>query len=317
MTARILVVGAGSTGGYFGARLAQAGRAVTFLARPARVAQLRERGLRLHTPDGDAHLEPDVVTPQEFATRASRGEEAPFAVVLVTVKAAGLPWAIDAVAPAIGPETLIVPLLNGLAHADAFAEAYGPQRVLAGAQRIVTSLDGDGDVVLHQRLHAITVGELTPAQPGISDRVVAVRELLDVPGVTALATADGLGELWRKWYFIVASGVVGCLARGTIGAIVATPGGPELVEAVVAETAAVPVAAGIDVPAQDQAATRAFLTAPGSGFVSSLYRDVVAGRPGESEHIVGDFVRRAHGLGVPTPLCDLALLQMRVATRGA
>lgn len=294
--ANILVVGAGAIGGYLGARLQRAGHDVTFAARATRAAQLRDHGLVLHTPTGEEHLSLDVWDPETAPLPAAD-------LVLITVKSPGLEWALSASSAVVGPETTVLPLLNGLAQLDACTAAFGAERVLGGTIRIVVSQDDSGAVVLHQPLHTVTIGE----------GAERVRRWLDVPGIDVVVRPDILGELWGKWYFIVACGVLACLARGTVGQIVATPGGAELVETVLAETAAVARAAGH--PPQDLARSRAFLTAPESDFVPSLYRDIVAGRPGESEHIVGDFVARARALGIGTPLCEVALLQMRIVTR--
>lgn len=325
-TPRILVVGAGAVGGYLGARLAAAGRDVTFLVRPTAADRLRANGLVLRDlPAGaEQRLAPRAVTPEDLtATVAADG---PFDVVLVTVKAPGLDWAASALATPclLAPGAAVVPLLNGMAQLDVLAAALAgvaPGALVGATVRIVASVDDDGAVVLHQPIHRVTLGALAERPPADDDAadaddapVARAAAVLDVSGIDVLVTGDAVGELWNKWYFIVASGVLGVLTRGTVGQVVATPGGVDVVDAILAETAAVPAAAGHVVPAADLDFSRGFLTAPGSGFVSSLYRDVVAGRAGESEHIVGDFVARARRLGVATPLCDVALLQMRVVT---
>lgn len=298
---RILVVGAGATGGYFGARLAQAGRDVTFLVRGGRAATLRRRGLRITGLGQEDIIEPALVTAADL--------NSPYDLVLVTVKASALPQALADMAPAVGPETVIIPFLNGLAHMDTLEAAFGAERVLGGIVKVVTTVTDDGDILQMNPLATLTVGE----QHGPpSDRVLQAVELFTVPGFKASATADALASMWHKWVFIVSAGTVTCLMRGPVGAIVAVPGGKEFVHSVLAEAGAVAAAAGHPVPDHETEQSVSILTQPGSSFTSSLYRDIVAGLPGETEHLLGDFTRRARLLGARTPLIDLALMQLRV-----
>ena len=299
---RILVVGAGATGGYFGGRLAQGGRDVTFLVREGRAATLRRRGLRITGLGRDDVIEPALVTAPDL--------HGPYDLVLVTVKAAALPQALADLAPAVGPETVVIPFLNGMAHMDALEAAFGADRVLGGIVKVVTTLTDDGDILQMNPLATLTAGEQS-GPPG--DRVLRAVETLTVPGFKASATADALASMWHKWAFIVSAGTVTCLMRGPVGAIVAVPGGTDFVHSVLAEAGAVAAAAGYPVPDHEHQLSVDMLTQPGSTFTSSLYRDVVAGRRGETEHLLGDFTRRARLLGAATPLIDLALMQLRVS----
>ncbi|MGA7204885.1 MAG: ketopantoate reductase family protein [Specibacter sp.] len=302
---RILVVGAGATGGYFGARLAQAGRDVTFLVRPGRARVLRERGLRIAGLGQHERIDPVLVTAGQL-----RG---PFDVVIVTVKAAGLASAIDDLAPAVGAETVIIPFLNGMAHMDALAAAFGAGKVLGSAVKVVTTITGDGDIL---QLNPIATWDLGEQYGEPTARVKRITAQLQVPGFTVQAIPDALAAMWHKWVFITTAGVITCLMRGPVGAIAAVPGGKGFVRQVLAEAAAVSAAAGFPVPDAEVAGTLAFLTEHGSTFTSSLYRDIIAGLPHESDHLVADFCRRARSLGIATPLIDLALMQLRVHEAG-
>lgn len=298
---RILVVGAGATGGYFGARLAQAGRDVTFLVRDGRAATLRRRGLRITGLGQDDIVEPSLVTAADLT--------GPYDLVLFTVKASGITIALDDLRPAVGPGTLVVPFLNGMAHMDALDSAFGPAKVLGGIVRCVTTVTEDGDILQMNPLATLTTGERSgPA----SDRVKRVLETLNVHGIDASATADALASMWHKWVFIVTAGAVTCLLRGPVGAIVSVPGGIDFVQQVLAEAEAVSAAAGYPVPDAETRMSLDMLTETGSTFTSSLYRDVIAGLPNEAEHLLGDFTRRARALTISTPLIDLALMQLRV-----
>lgn len=301
---RILVVGAGATGGYFGARLAQNGRDVTFLVRPARAEQLREHGLRITGLGPDEVITPRVVTADQL--------DGSYDLVLLSVKATALDAAVRDLAPAVGPGTALVPFLNGLDHLRVLNERFGAQSVLGGVVMVMTTLDADGSIVRLAPMAGITIG----AQGGLpTPRVHAAAELLSGAGFDVHASDDIVAAMWHKWVFIAAIGALTTLGRGTVGEIVAVPGGADLGPAVLDEAAAVAKAAGHPLPEQRHADTRDLLTRPGSPTTSSLYRDLQAGRPTEAEHILGQLIRRGRALGVDTPLLDLATLTLRVHER--
>jgi 2-dehydropantoate 2-reductase len=301
---RILVVGAGATGGYFGAQLARAGRDVTFLVRPKRAEVLRERGLRIVGLGRELILEPRLVTAAELAE--------PYDLVLFSVKATALEQAIEDVAPAVGPSTVIVPFLNGMAHLDALNARFGADRVFGGVVKVVTTVNAEGDIVQFTPLSTMTVGEQSGAA---TDRLAAVFETLSGAGFDASVSADVLAAMWHKWAFIGTIGAMTTLGRGTVGEIMAVPGGAQLGPAVLAEAAAAARASGFPLPQAEIDATTATVTRPGSDFNSSMSRDAMAGLPTEVEHILGDFTARARAHGVATPLLDLATLQLRVHER--
>lgn len=300
---RILVVGAGATGGFFGARLALAGRDVTFLVRPRRAAVLRERGLRITGLGEPESVRPSLVTAAELA-----GTE-PYDVVLLSVKATALEQVLEDFAPAVGPKTVIVPFLNGMAHLDTLNARYGRQSVLGGVVKVMTTINADGDILRLGPLAGLILGE---QDGGLSPRVAELGKELDVDGYDFTASADIMAEMWHKWAFIVSLGAITCLMRGSIGDVVAVPGGTDYVRAITAEASAIATAAGYPLPESVRETNTALFTKPGSTFTSSLYRDVVAGYPAETEHIFGDLAARAGAMGVDTPLLNLATLHLRV-----
>ena len=152
---RILVAGAGAIGGYFGGRLAEAGRDVTFLVRPQRAAQLRRDGLHITSPHGDLTLAPQLVTAGEIAT--------PYDLVLLTVKAFALDQVLADVAPAIGSATMILPLLNGMRHLDTISERFDAAGLLGGVCYVATMLDPEGRIVQLNEMQKLTYGELDGA----------------------------------------------------------------------------------------------------------------------------------------------------------
>ena len=163
---RVLVVGAGAIGGYFGGRLLQAGRDVTFLVRPGRAEQIRKNGFAVRVLDQ---------RPDELAVRAIASEqiEAPYDLVLVTCKAYDLESAMDGFAPAVGPETAILPLLNGLRHLDILSERFGASRLLGGQCVISARLDERGHAVLLGPMQVLTFGELNGAPSKRTDAIAA------------------------------------------------------------------------------------------------------------------------------------------------
>ncbi|UEL30089.1 ketopantoate reductase family protein [Pseudarthrobacter sp. L1SW] len=293
---RILITGAGATGGAYGCRLIEAGRDVTFLVRPKRADALQRAGLTLDAPDGRRTLKVRAVT--------SIQPDDHYDLVIAAVKAPALEQVLKTAAPAIGPETMILPILNGMDHLDTLQAAY-PGHVLGGLVKIVATLDESGAVLQKTSLSTMTVGTLdgTPLNADL-------RETLSVPGIALTVDGDMLTRLWEKWAFIAAAGVITCLFRGAIGDILAAGGEHHILQAI-AEAEDVARASGHPVTASSHAQSIKMLTEPDSSFTSSLYRDLQHGDPVESEHILGALAARAKTLHVPTPLLDAALLQMR------
>jgi 2-dehydropantoate 2-reductase len=304
MIVRILVVGAGATGGYFGARLAMADRDVTFLVRPRRAAELSERGLRITGQGEDVVLRPKLVTADRLTT--------PYDLILLSVKATALDAALADITPAVGPDTTIVPFLNGMAHLDALNARFGKDRVLGGVVFVMTVLDENGDVVRLAPPRLVGFGEQDGTR---SARLREVAAALGDAGFDTPVFDDVIGEMWSKWVFISSIGALTCLMRAPIGDVVAAPGGDGLGPAIVAEGASVAAAAGYPVPEDRLASLRATVTEPGSPTSSSMYRDLVAGAPTEHEHVLGDLVARARELSVATPMLDLATMSLRVHQR--
>ena len=302
---RILVVGAGATGGYFGGRLAEAGRDVTFLLRPARAAAIRADGLQIVSEHGDLTLTPQVVEVGELTGR--------YDLILLCVKAFALEQAMADLAPAVGPGTLILPLLNGLRHIDLLSERFGRDAVLGGVCVVSTTLDDQGRVVQLAAMQSLDYGALDPGPP--SDQLREVDAALTGAGFTARLSGSIVADMWRKWVMLASAGALNLLLRGTVGDIVAVPGGVDIAREMVAEAVAIAAAAGEPLTAGGWRGIADMVTAPGSSFTTSMYRDVLAGLPVESEAIIDDLVARAEELGVATPLLRLAGAQLAVYSR--
>ncbi|MFF4896004.1 ketopantoate reductase family protein [Streptomyces sp. NPDC001068] len=298
---RILVVGAGATGGYFGARLVQAGRDVTFLVRPRRADRMAERGLRVTGLGERTVLRPRVIGVEDI--------DGPYDLVLLAVKATGLDQAVADVARAVGPDTLIVPFLNGLRHIDTLAARFGDGALLGGVAKVATALDAQGDIVRLADAQDLRYGARRGTAPA---RLAEVHRVLSDAGFPTGLSADIDTEMWSKWIFIASVGAVTCLMRGSVGEVVAVPGGAEFAGAVVEECASVAAAAGHPAPDPALRQTLASVTQEGSPLTSSLYRDVTQGFSAEVEQVFGDLVRRADEFGIAVPLLGLATTHLRV-----
>ena len=292
---RVLVVGAGALGGYYGGRLLEAGRDVAFLVRPARAEQIARHGLRIESQHGDAHLSPRTVLADSL--------DDPHDLILLTVKAYSLAGAMDDMAPAVGPDTAIIPVLNGVRHLDLLAARFGAGRILGGVAQIPATLGPEGQVRHLGQGHDLTFGEVAG---GTSERVRAVAALCGGAGFDARASPAIVQEMWEKWVMLAALAGMTCLMRASVGDILAAPGGREALLALLGECRAVAEAAGhAPRPAAVDTAT-AMLTQAGSPLTASMLRDIERGGPAEGEHVLGDLAQRAERAGVPTPILRLA-----------
>lgn len=298
---RMLVLGAGGTGGYFGGRLAQSGADVTFLVRPARATQLAQHGLQIRSPLGDADFPVAHVAAEELKMLAT---EKPFDLVLLSCKAYDLDSSLAAIAPAVGPQTTVMPILNGLLHYAALDARFGRERVLGGLCFISAMKGPDGEVLHLGKPASITFGE-REGDPD-SARVRNFARLCERAGLDHLASPDIDQQLWIKYSFLTTLAAGTCLMRASVGRIVAGEGGSDFMHALYRECLAVAEAAGQPVPESSQATALATLTQADSPVKASMLRDLEAGQRVEAAHIVGDMLHRARSSGIPAPLLTAA-----------
>lgn len=297
---RWLFLGAGALGGYFGARLVEAGEDVTFLVRSRRHAQLRELGLHVSSPHGDVHV------------AAPRCVEAPdigagYAVVVLGCKAYDLGSAMDAIAPAVGPDTAILPLLNGMRHLDRLRERFGARHVLGGQCQISAALDVDGRILHCNELDLLAYGELDGAE---SPRMRSLRAAFGQARFTARASAAIVQEMWEKWVFIAAMAGATCLLRAAVGDIVQA-GAADVATGMLDEGAAIATAHGFAPRVAALGQMRRFLTNPASTLTASMLKDVERGARTEGAHILDDLVARAPAIAAPPRLLGLAAASLR------
>jgi 2-dehydropantoate 2-reductase len=292
---RILVIGAGALGGYFGGCLIRAGRDVTFLVRPRRAEQLAGKDLHIVSPHGDFAV--PVTTVLADAIRE------PFDLILVGVKSYSLDEAMEQFAAAVGPNTMILPFLNGIGHLDRLIARFGPAAVLGGMANISAAIDADGRVLHLIPLNNLVYGEISG---GISPRVSALQAVMDGAGFNARASDTVMQDMWEKFAQLGVGAGITCLMRTSIGDIMAAPGGRDATLRLFDECSAVASAAGFKPRDAFVQSALALVTAAGSPLKWSMLRDIERGSTTEGEHILGDMAARAGALGVQTPILDLA-----------
>jgi 2-dehydropantoate 2-reductase len=302
---RILVVGAGAIGGFFGGRLLQAGRDVTFLVRPKRAMELARDGLVIKSPNGDVALKnPPTVQADKLAEK--------FDVVLLSCKAFDLDDAIKSFAPAVGPNTAIIPLLNGMLHLDVLDRKFGHGRVLGGLCAIAATLNEHREVVQLAPMQSLSFGE---RDGKLSERVRAIAEIMASGKFGAAASEHIIQEMWEKWVFLASLAASTCLMRAPIGHILAAPGGKDFILGALDECSAVATAEGHSPSGPFFERVRGMLTAESSQLTASMFRDIKAGAPVEADHVVGDMIARGDAAKVPVPKLRTAYTHLKAYER--
>ncbi len=304
---KILILGAGAIGGYFGGRLVQAGADVCFLVRPRRQAQLQASGLVVRSPHGDFQVPVRTVLREQV--------DAPAELVLLTCKAYDLDAAIESVAPAMGPQTTLVPLLNGLAHIDRVAAAFGPARVAGGSCGIPATLSADG--VVHQLglFHRIVFGLLPGSAPEALPKLQALLELFQRTPVDVALDDQMQRALWEKFNGLATLAAMTCLMRGTVGDILSTDDGASLFAQTFAACEGAATAAGYPPREAASASFRAMWADPSSKLTASMLRDLESGGRTEAAHVVGDMLQRVRAAGLAPGALAAAWCHLQVAER--
>ncbi|HET9651945.1 MAG TPA: 2-dehydropantoate 2-reductase [Usitatibacter sp.] len=297
---RILVLGAGAIGGYYGGRLAQAGCDVTFLVRPGRREQIAAGGLRIESPLGDAVVQARTVLAEEVRPE--------YGVVLFTCKAYDLDAAMEAVAPAMGGGCTLLPLLNGLAHFERLDARFGRTNVLGGTAHINVTLRRDGVVVHGDPLQRIVYGE---RGGGTTPRVRAIAAQFAKTAIDAKLSEDVEQDLWEKIVFLSALAATTCLFRANVREINAAPGGREAMERAYAANAEIMRREGREPRAAAMKSARERLTDPAGMWSASMLRDLEAGGRVEADHIVGWMLERARRHGLDDAILSMAYTHLK------
>jgi 2-dehydropantoate 2-reductase len=288
---KILILGAGGVGGYFGGRLMEAGADVTFQVRAPRARKLAETGLVIKSSQGDAVLQ--VKTIEE-----ARGS-GPFDLVILSCKAYDLDLAAQAVAPHVAAGAIVLPLLNGMRHHDDLRARFGAEQLIAGIAQIETTLSANGEILHKSDFARIVFGSLEdyPTTPRAQQVLSDFAQICSSANFSSKLLDPVDQALWDKWVMIGTLAGITCLMRGATGDVMAAREGRELIEELLQEAISVATEAGYPPSADYLANARKLLMAPGSVFMASMLRDIEKGNAIEADHIVGDMYRRAHEAG--------------------
>lgn len=298
---RILILGAGALGGYFGGRLHQAGLDPCFLVRPARAAALARDGLRISSGLGDYQAKVSFITPEAVAPG--------WDLVLFTCKAYDLPEAMETIRPAIDARTSIIPVLNGISHIEALCRAFGQDRVLGGIAKIQASLAPEGTIRHLNDWRWLNFGEI---RGGMSARVAAIAEAFSAaPGMVATAVPDIMAQMWEKLVHLGTSAICTVLMRANVGEIARAPGGIAFMHGVLEANAAIAAATGFPVSAAFMQQYRGVFGDSASAYTASMLRDLEAGGRIEADHILGFLLDAARRHGLPSSLHEAAFLHAK------
>ena len=297
---QFLVVGAGAVGGYFGGRLAQHGQNVTFLVRPARAAELAARGLVIQSQLGDA----TIASPQTVQAGAIAR---PYDMIILSSKAYDLAACVADIRPAVGPDTVIIPMLNGMQHLAVLDGEFGRRAVFGGLAEISSTLNAAKEIVHLNTMQSLAIGARDAA---MQDRAAAIHGVMAQAFGARLST-DIEHDMWEKWVFIASLAAITTLMGTSINHIVTAPGGLEFAKAVAAECDAVARAHGH--PPRPEMWTRLdpLLFSATSPLMASMARDLLAGHRIEADAVIGDLLRQGEAKGVATPLLAVVYTRLK------
>jgi 2-dehydropantoate 2-reductase len=308
---RILVMGSGGIGGYYGARLARAGNEVVFTARGAHLEAIQANSLEIHDRDGS------IWRPQARAVRYPVEAGGTFDLVLFAVKTYDTAEAAAAIEPVVGPETCIVPIQNGVDSVEEISAVVDPARVLAGSTLLSSTIIAPGVVQQLGSNLSIIIGE--PAGPR-SARVERIVAMFHEAGIDqAVATDDAQQGLWEKFMFLAPCATINSATGLATGHIRKQDEGRETVLAMQREIRAVGLASGVNLPDEVAKRVEALYLGLSDGHTTSMQRDFAAGKRVELESLTGRVVRRGRQVGVPTPIFSAiyAILRARALSTGA
>jgi 2-dehydropantoate 2-reductase len=303
---RIVILGAGGVGGYLGARLIEAGTDVTFLVHEKRASQLMTAGLELTSPVGD------FKAPVKVMVAGDAINETPDAVLL-SCKEPALAGALEDIAPLLGPETRLVPLLNGVRHLDTIAARFPDTLMIGGIVHGAVDVRPDGAIAHLSPFMTVILGPVASTSDPVASEIV---ERLKAAGVDAHATHEIRQDMWNKFVFLAAFAGITSLMRASIGTVLETDRGRERILGLIEETRSVGAAEGFNPPTALMDEYRTLLTTNGSPLTSSMLRDIGAGRRTEGAHILGDMLARARRHGIATPILEMASAHVEAYERG-
>lgn len=297
---KILILGAGGVGGYFGAHLLRSGADVTFLVRERRKALIEANGLQIETPRGAFSVRPKLVCASEVKPE--------YDLIILAPKSYDLDDALRSLEPASG-HGVVLPFLNGMDHLEKLDRQFGRAAVMGGVAHVAATITESGAIRQLNDIHSLTVGPRHPAQAELARQFVALCQQTEFNGVYS----DEIEQmLWDKWVFLATLAGMTTVCRGTVGEIVATSHGEALTRQMYEACCEVARLSGY--PTGEAARERALglLIKPGSDFTASMLRDLLAGQATEHEHVLDAMCRRGMALGLSMDLLRLAHTHLAV-----
>ena len=294
---KILILGAGSVGGYFGGRMAEAELDVTFLVRPKRKFQLNDKGLIIESIFGNVTRQVKALEPREISEF--------YDLIFLSCKAYDLESAMDSIKKAVGSNTSIIPLMNGLAQIEILGKRFGSEKVLGGVCYVGAKFDSDTGVIKHfGDFHRIPFGEI---DGGKTERVKSISQLDKSVKFDFEYTADIMQTMWNKCAGQGALSSANILTRSVVGDIMRSSHGRLFLESVLNEGAAVCNANGFPMSKETFDFYHKIFDTPDSQFATSMLRDLESGNKTEGQHVIGDLVKRAEAQGINIPIIKSAL----------
>lgn len=291
---KILIVGAGAIGGYFGGRLLEKGEDVTFLVREGRQAQLKETGLKINSVNGDSKLIPKTITAKNI--------HEPFDLVILSTKSYQLSAAIEDMHPFVGKETMVLPLLNGISHMEKLEKVFGKQAVIGGLCYIESTLDEEGTIVQASPMNQLVYGEQTGEK---TQRILQLQKAFEGAKADFILSDHIEQEMWEKYLFITVMSGITTAMESPIGPIRELETGQRTIAAFIEELASIMLEIGAPVKASIVQEQLDKINLMAAGMKSSMQRDVEKSLPIEAEHLQGYLLKKASEHQLPVPILEM------------
>ena len=291
---KILIMGTGGVGGYYGGLLAQQGNQVTFIARGAHLYAIRHEGLKVHSVHGNFHVVPANATDEPINVGTVD-------LILFCVKTYNTEDAAQAIRPVVGAKTVVLSLQNGIDAAERIGKVVGPEHVIGGATWLSSAVEAPGVIKQISQFRRIVFGELGG---GRSERIQSIYEVLNLTGIDIEISQNIQKVLWTKFVFISAASSLGSLTRLPMGDYRSVPEGRRLLINIMQEVEALAHAQGIALDPDVVQKALEFTDNAAPHIKPSMQLDVEAGHRTELESMVGVIGRKGRELGVPTPAAD-------------
>jgi 2-dehydropantoate 2-reductase len=304
---RILIMGTGGVGGYYGGLLAQQGNEVTFISRGAHLYAIRHEGLKVKSIHGDFHVFPANATEDPAKVE-------PVDLVLFCVKTYNTDEAAEAIRAVVGPQTVVLSVQNGVDAADRIGKVIGSEHVIGGATWLSSAVEAPGVIKQISEFRRIVFGELSG---GRSERIQSIFEVLNLTGIDVEISENIQKVLWTKFVFISAASAFGSLTRLPMGEYRSIPETRRLISGIMGEVEALARAQGIPLDPDIVQKSLAFMDDAAPHIKPSMQLDVESGHRTELESMIGVIGRKGRELGVLTPVADFAYASLLPVERKA